>query len=83
MQRLIRTEFRGYTAIAVAHRLETLTDFDSIAVIDRGSVIKSGPPKALLRKGSAFKELYQTQTGERRSCKDSVFGRLDNITILP
>ena len=83
MQRLIRTEFRGYTVIAVAHRLETLMDFDSIAVMDRGSIIESGPPKALLRKGSAFKELYQTQTGERRSWRDSVLGRLENVTILP
>lgn len=82
MQRLIRSEFSTHTIIAVAHRLDTIIDFDAIAVMDQGCVIEYGAPKALLRQPSAFRELYQVQTGQERSWRDSVMSGLSNITFV-
>ena len=84
MQRLIRSEFRTHTIIAVAHRLDTIIDFDNVVVMDRGHIAEYGPPKALLRKGTAFKELYQAQKGEtRRTWRDSVLSQLTHVGVAP
>ena len=84
MQRLIRSEFTRHTIVAVAHRLDTIIDFDAVAVMDRGSIIEYGSPKALLRTGTSFKKLYQVQKGERtRSWRESVMSHLTNVGVDP
>jgi ATP-binding cassette subfamily C (CFTR/MRP) protein 1 len=64
MQRIIRTEFPTQTIIAVAHRLDTVTDFDKVAVLASGELIEFDTPGSLLARPSAFRELYLTQKGE-------------------
>ncbi|KAE8368379.1 hypothetical protein BDV27DRAFT_168126 [Aspergillus caelatus] len=58
IQSLIRSEFADHTVIAIAHRLETIVDFDEIIVVDAGRVEEQGPPAVLLERGGAFAELY-------------------------
>ncbi|KAI2791871.1 ABC transporter atnG [Penicillium oxalicum] len=58
MQSLIRTEFASHTVIAIAHRLETIVDFDEVVVMDNGRVKEQGPPAQLLEQKGAFAELY-------------------------
>ncbi len=65
MQIITRDEFKGCTIIAVAHRLETIMDFDRIAVLDRGRLVECGSPARLLAKGSAFKELYDVYSSSK------------------
>ncbi|KAE9378324.1 putative multidrug resistance protein [Stipitochalara longipes BDJ] len=57
MQRLIREEFKGYTIITVAHRLDTILDSDRIVVLEAGRVVEVGAPHVLLGRPSAFREL--------------------------
>nr|XP_001390203.2 hypothetical protein ANI_1_1236034 [Aspergillus niger CBS 513.88] len=60
MQQVIREEFPGCTILAVAHRLESILDFDRIAVIQDGELIEFDTPESLLKQDSAFKELYKS-----------------------
>ncbi|RFU31112.1 hypothetical protein B7463_g5220, partial [Scytalidium lignicola] len=61
MERLIREEFRGYTIIAVSHRLNGLLDFDKIAVLDKGRLVDFDSPSNLLARPGIFKDLYSTR----------------------
>jgi ATP-binding cassette subfamily C (CFTR/MRP) protein 1 len=60
MQRIIREEFVGRTLIAVAHRLETILDFDRIVVMDNGVLVEHDIPANLLERNSSFRELYNS-----------------------
>ncbi|KAK6338159.1 hypothetical protein TWF696_001630 [Orbilia brochopaga] len=60
MQHILRQHFQGKTIITVAHRLNTIIDYDIVVVMDKGVVIETGNPKHLLEQpGSAFKALYE------------------------
>ena len=60
MQKIIRTEFKGYTVVAVSHRLEMIMDFDRVVVMDQGSVVEVGVPRVLAEKAeSRFGELVR------------------------
>ncbi|KAE8380421.1 P-loop containing nucleoside triphosphate hydrolase protein [Aspergillus bertholletiae] len=59
---LVRERFQYRTVIAVAHRLNTIVDFDLILVMDQGTIVESGTPAELLHKGEGwFKELWAKQ----------------------
>src|ERR1700685_1053852 len=38
------------TIITIAHRLQTIVDYDKVLVLDKGSVVEYGHPHELLRK---------------------------------
>lgn len=61
MQKVIREEFTACTIISVAHRLETIVNFDRVAYLSAGRVVECDDPQTLLKtKGSEFRELYET-----------------------
>lgn len=47
MQDIIKKEFKGYTIIAVSHRLDMIMDFDRVIVMDTGEVVEVGNPVVL------------------------------------
>lgn len=76
MQKLIREEFKGRTIIAIAHRLETILDFDRVAVLDSGKLVECGPPGELLvRNGGLFRALVER--GDVEDVSDEVGGSDD------
>ncbi|KAI5246025.1 multidrug resistance-like protein [Aureobasidium subglaciale] len=60
IQALIRKEFSSHTIISVAHKLETIVDFDIVGVMEDGKLVEVGDPKVLLKQeGSLFKGLWE------------------------
>jgi ATP-binding cassette subfamily C (CFTR/MRP) protein 1 len=48
IQATIRTEFKECTVITIAHRLNTVMDYDRIMVMDEGKIKEYGSPDSLL-----------------------------------
>ncbi|EQB47303.1 ABC transporter [Colletotrichum gloeosporioides Cg-14] len=65
---IICEEFKEHTVIAVAHRLDTVADFDRVVVLDKGHIVEVGEPQSLLlEKGGKFKELWNASRQNRVS----------------
>ena len=64
MQRVIRENFSTHTILTVAHKLDTILDYDRVLVLDGGRIIESGEPYALLGTDSHFSRLYASSTAE-------------------
>ncbi len=63
MQKIIRSEFKNHTIIMIAHRLDSLLDFDRVAVLNKGNLVEFDKPSVLLEKeGSAFSKLYHASS---------------------
>ncbi|KAJ7846292.1 P-loop containing nucleoside triphosphate hydrolase protein [Mycena leptocephala] len=62
IREVIRTDLAQSTVIAVAHRIETIIDFDLILVMEDGVLVESGSPASLLsRSESKFAQLASSQ----------------------
>ncbi len=58
IQERIRVDFKDCTVIAIAHRLETIMDYDKVLVLGGGRILEYGTPRELLdNQASALVEL--------------------------
>lgn len=58
VQRLLRERYRGRTVVEVAHRLETIQDFDRIVALKSGKVVEQGSFAELMERKGLFHELW-------------------------
>jgi len=63
LQEAVAKSFKGATILAVAHRLDTIIDYDKILVLGAGSVLEYGAPHELITSGGAFCSMVD-DTGE-------------------
>lgn len=60
IQETIRKEFQGCTIITIAHRLNTIMDYDRVLVLSEGHVAELDQPKTLMHKeGTIFRGMCQ------------------------
>ncbi|KAJ3132928.1 hypothetical protein HK100_004842 [Physocladia obscura] len=64
IQKALREDFKNATVLTIAHRLNTVIDYDRVMVLDKGMIAEFDSPKNLLAdKNSMFSQLV-AQTGE-------------------
>jgi len=44
IQKTLKQRFRDYTIITIAHRLNTIADYDTVIVMDKGRIVEIGAP---------------------------------------
>ena len=81
IQKVLREVFANCTIIAIAHRLNTLLDFDQVIVLSHGEVIESGKPSELAKRTeTAFSQLLHGsgahETGEIEDSSSSIIAEL-------
>ncbi|XP_003392099.2 PREDICTED: multidrug resistance-associated protein 1-like, partial [Amphimedon queenslandica] len=54
IQKTIRKEFAGCTVLTIAHRLNTIMDYDKIMVLDAGRISEFDSPNVLLERRGLF-----------------------------
>ncbi|KAJ3230599.1 hypothetical protein HDU81_004405 [Chytriomyces hyalinus] len=71
IQSVIKTRFAGSTVISIAHRLNTIADFDKVVLLDAGKIVEMDSPANLLRvEGGVFKQLADaTGSGNAQAIK--------------
>ena len=64
VQKALESLLLGRTTLAVAHRLTTIRDYDTIVVLDQGKVAEAGSYEELISRKRLF---YQLAEGEERA----------------
>ena len=54
IQATIRSEFKNCTILTIAHRINTILDYDKIMVLDYGALIEFDTPEALIEDQSSI-----------------------------
>jgi len=68
LQEAVAKSFEGATIIAVAHRLDTIINYDKVIVLGSGGLLEFGSPHELIQKGEAFASMID-DTGKEMSAK--------------
>ncbi|KAL3073878.1 hypothetical protein niasHT_034996 [Heterodera trifolii] len=63
IQQCIRTHFNHCTVLTIAHRLDTILDYDRVIVMDEGAVAEFDTPTALLADGESMFAKMAKQAG--------------------
>ncbi|KAJ3409863.1 hypothetical protein HDU80_008933 [Chytriomyces hyalinus] len=64
IQKSLREEFRDTTILTIAHRLNTIMDYDRVLVLDHGKVAEFDSPRALVADESTIFHSLVMGTGE-------------------
>jgi ABC-type multidrug transport system fused ATPase/permease subunit len=59
IQTTIREKFRSCTVLTIAHRINTIMDYDRVLVMDKGTVAEFDSPAELKAQGGLFASLVQ------------------------
>lgn len=80
---ILRTWFKDWTILAIAHKLDSILDFDKVAVLDAGRLVEFDQPRRLLDSdGSVFKELFELSTQRGPQVRHERTVSIEKITEL-
>jgi ATP-binding cassette subfamily C (CFTR/MRP) protein 4 len=63
LQEAVAENFEGATILAIAHRLDTVIDYDKILVLGSGGVLEYGSPRELIANRGAFSMMLDETAG--------------------
>lgn len=64
VQKLIKTELKEATVVTIAHRLNTIIQYDKLVVLRKGRKIEEGSPLSLLQDGGSFCQMVEEEGEE-------------------
>ena len=67
VQQMLRSQFPNTTLLTIAHRLNTIIDYDVVLVMDKGKVLEIGSPKELLSNPNGIFSALVDATGVETS----------------
>ena len=59
IQQVIRHKFKDSTVLTIAHRLNTIMDYDKVLILDGGRMVEFDKPEILIQNGGIFAELVK------------------------
>ena len=71
IQEVIRHKFKDSTVLTIAHRLNTIMDYDKVLILDGGRMVEFDKPEILIQNGGIFAELVKNSYA-RKSEADGV-----------
>ena len=57
IQRTIQTSFSSCTVLTIAHRINTVMDYDKVLVLEAGQVVECDTPEGLIKAGGLFADM--------------------------
>jgi ATP-binding cassette subfamily B protein len=73
IQKAMKRIMEGHTSFVIAHRLSTIKDADNILVMKDGNIIEQGTHLELLKQGTFYCELYNSQFANSQNEFDEHF----------
>lgn len=67
VQQMLRSQFPNTTLLTIAHRLNTIIDYDVVLVMDKGNAVEFGSPKELLNNPNGIFSALVDATGVENS----------------
>jgi ATP-binding cassette subfamily C (CFTR/MRP) protein 4 len=59
IQQVIQERFRDTTVITIAHRLNTIANYDKVIAMHRGRIVEQGTPHELIERKGLFYDMVQ------------------------
>ena len=81
IQSIIKHQLEGVTVVTIAHRLETIIQYDKILVLDNGKKIEEGSPEELLERKGHFYGMVR-EAGEEELERMTYFAKNKHIDML-
>ncbi|ORY40399.1 P-loop containing nucleoside triphosphate hydrolase protein [Rhizoclosmatium globosum] len=67
IQKSLREDFKNSTVLTIAHRLNTIMDYDRVMVLDKGKLCEFDSPRNLLANPNSIFAALVAQTGENNA----------------
>ena len=70
IQEVIRHKFKDSTVLTIAHRLNTIMDYDKVLILDGGRMVEFDKPEILIQNGGIFAELVKNSYARKSEANE-------------
>lgn len=70
IQKCIKKKFKDTTVITIAHRLNTIADYDKAIIMEKGKIVEKGNPYELIKAKGKFNEMVESTGKNSETIKE-------------